>query len=458
MKGTLNGVAMAMLLASINQQLSRLEGLSLKPHQRWAGEAIAWQQLGCATHLSKLQIVFQGGVHDSSQLADVVQLRALKQLQHLNISPPKAQADVGQRRLDEYTNSGLSMAFLGELTALTYLQLAVYTSNGMCSISSCRALRELSLRHPGYSVQLQDDAWAAVGTLPALTSLYLGRDLCSGHMPALYSALGSLTTLVSVVIDGWTPAALPVLANLPQLSWLTGRWVAGDGGAAAGGGDDVIVIDAALTCPHVTRLSGVSGPVPWDCFVNLQSVQLGGRMDGPAWAVLAGSCPHLHTISGTFYNKRTQRPGWSSLVQPEGGGVAHVTALHCLSQATKLRKLCYCPATDAELFVLAQAVPQLRCLHIALPPASQVTCAGLMALAKLPCLTHVILDLWSVWCEQGSMEALLCSLSDVPDLVLGVSRAGSSLVRSAADRLAALGVRTPATLTIETLGSQVVAL
>jgi hypothetical protein len=200
-------LALAMIINSISSRLPRLQDLTLAFTESWEdGAQQVWEQLGSITQLTSLKVHFDncrveaGDTSKGCLLPHLAPLRNLTGLQQLHITSCKQL----QHRGEEQGQQGGGFEFLGELTALTDLEIAVPSTHGFTSISSCTALQRLWLRPMGNSSgggRLSDEDWEAVGQLGHLTELHINmkhqpRSL-SAQQP-FYAALRKLSQLHSV--------------------------------------------------------------------------------------------------------------------------------------------------------------------------------------------------------------------------------------------------------------------
>jgi hypothetical protein len=286
-------------------------------------------------------------------LPHLAPLRNLTGLQQLHITSCKQLQHGGE----EQGQQGEGFEFLGELTALTDLEIAVPSTHGFTNISSCTALQRLWLRPVGNSSgggRLSDEDWEAVGQLGHLTELHINMK----HQPRslstqqpFYAALQKLSQLHSVGDCNWTAAALPILAGLPRLRHVSGLW-------------SVIGDAARARCEQVTCLQ-ISGNIDIATFPNLEIFCHLAGVTAEMWQSMSTSCPKLRSVWGSpdsltgvpevmQAHKRLNSCGsFRDFVEPP----ARLSALRSLLQLTELTRLSFKSDHYLEVAALADVVP-----------------------------------------------------------------------------------------------------
>lgn len=259
-KGT-HILPVAMLLGTMGQQLQQLRSLVLKVGQKWADAgASAWEQLCRVSQLTKLDLTF---THQTcsclpSRLQLVGNLRRLRYLavtdlcdrqqQQQFLQQQQQQANLQQEEFQPQQPQpqnllqeeilflqraaaaavplpGPDRSFLSQLTTLSYLAVPVFTNLGLSAgLSACTNLQALGLMDIGVQVEINDQAWQAIGELTALTALTVNPMNTGSLSGSFHAALGNLHLLQAVTVGAWSWAALPVLATLPRLQRLSGPW------------------------------------------------------------------------------------------------------------------------------------------------------------------------------------------------------------------------------------------
>jgi hypothetical protein len=82
-EGTINSLALGVVLSGINTQLPQLRSLALTAKHSWTGAEAVWAQLGQATQLTRLAVGFDRAVGLGAHLKDLAPLSSLTGLQQL---------------------------------------------------------------------------------------------------------------------------------------------------------------------------------------------------------------------------------------------------------------------------------------------------------------------------------------------------------------------------------------
>jgi hypothetical protein len=296
----------------------------------------------------------------------------------------------------------------------------------------------LRLRSAGHKLEPSAEDWAAIGTLTQLVKLFISDWLQVQDQQPFYKVLQSLTGLKSVGTGHWTPAVLPAFAAMPALASVLGAWQKPGGGLQPA----AVVAFENATCPQVSWLDGVAGPVPFRAFPNLQGLKVTGAIDAAAWADLGSCCHKLRYM--TKPSALLKRPAWASL--PHGIlPVERVAAIKALSQLTGLTNLSFNTSHQIELGALVEAVPQIQRLQVMPPIAGGETdWKCLVPVGKLTALTRLVVGCWDLALHSTSdAAALLASISHVPDVCLAVYGTELGYVLSAVEERRSLGLNLP---------------
>mgnify|MGYP001806877685 CR=1 FL=1 len=334
-EGTLNSLALGVVLSSINTQLPQLRSLALTAKHSWTGAEAVRAQLGQATQLTRPAVGFDRAVGLGAHLKDLAPLSSLTGLQQLNFLLANKGAQLQPAEVD----SG-DAQFLAHLTALTELQGDFMLKPGMLQhISNCTALQSWSMQ-VGFLVQPSSSDWQVLGELTRLTKLQVARCMVRDQDPRpFYSALAHLTNLQAITAGLWTRGAVPTLAALTKLTSVYGEWVAEDQGW-----------DGEGVCEQVVQVRGLGG-VPFRAFPNVEVVGLAGSMDAASLVVLGSCCPKLIEIVHVASAHTTWPCFPSTATGPE-----RVAAIKGLGQLTSLTKLTFNTCHKLEVAALANAM------------------------------------------------------------------------------------------------------
>ena len=434
-------LAAAMAISSISSRLPQLRYLGVYSTDSLVSAQQVWDSLGTATQLTALNIQFASGVRTGCTVRNLLPLGSLTGLQQLII---------GERWGRQQQEGGGSFAFLGALTALTFLDIAIPSTTGLSSISSCTALQALRLCSaprlaPGNNAWRLPGAteWQAIGQLTQLTELCGGAVSADPPQP-FYAALAKLTRLQTVVAARWTPAAVPVLVGLPQLRCVGGHWWSGGDGLGVGGAGGAV-------CHGVTCLASVGGFVDFRAFPDLEFVSPTAALTAAAWQSMASCCPKLRDVCGPTDPSSGMlivhlQASYKASVVAEG-----LAAVRSLSQLTALTRLSFTAVNNLDVSVLADALPSLRELHIVAVP--ELDCRYLTPLAKLTSLTALCCYLEARPAHPAHVQVLLSALSQLPLVVVAGAADTAAFVRRAVAAAYAAGLRLPGRLRVQQLAS-----
>jgi hypothetical protein len=192
-------------------------------------------------------------------------------------------------------------------------------------------------------VMLNAATCAAVAQLTQLTKLALGM---IGTHSADCHFLSGLQQLQELCLLTVSPAALPVLASLSQLTWLECDWQQQQqqqqpAGSAA----------ASLQCPSVRALVTGVQPVPFEFFLGVEELLQGASWPPAAFTSLAQHCKRLrqlHISSHFEEDSQYHGVGRGSLTrQAPAADYAH--AVESLSALQQLTWLSFVPNDRAEV-------------------------------------------------------------------------------------------------------------
>jgi hypothetical protein len=212
------------------------------------------------------------------------------------------------------------------------------------SISSLTNLRSIELIGPDVAdVTLDAATCAAIAQQTQLTKIALG--MISTHS-ADCSFLSGLQQLQELCVAAVSPAALPVLASLTQLTWLECDWQQQQqqpAGSAA----------ATLQCPSVRSLVTGVYPVPIQFFPNVEELVQGAGWRPSAFMSLAQHCKRLTQLhisshfeeDGGFFNR-------GSLTR-QASAADCGAAVKSLSALQRLTWLSFVPNDRAEVSTLS---------------------------------------------------------------------------------------------------------
>ena len=454
-------VALAVVLSSISSRLPRLRDLTLVCADSWEECAQrVWEQLGGITQVTCLQVLFEadgrgnsGSERRGCMLPHLAPLGNLTGLQQLSINSCKQPQQGGEGQGQQ----GMGFEFLGELAALTHLDIAVASIHGFTSISSCTALQVLRLRpvrSSGDGGRLSDVDWDALGHLSSLTQLRITpfhQPQLSHNQQHFCAALRQLTRLESVGLCAWLPATLPVLASLPRLRCMGGYWVHGPPAAVPG-----------VVCEHVMRLEHAmlsNDGADFRAFPNLEVYRpLSGAMSAEAWQCMTASCPKLRDMGGAVDSTTglldfTRTQSWRASFGSSVGSPARLLALRSLSQLTALTRLSFKADEPLEAAALADAVPRVREMHFVALAGLAQNCMCLTPLAKL---AEQSLERLYVYFAEGPLfaqdaQVLLCALSRVPKVVVAGLPGVAEVLESAVQNARAVGLLLPADMRVVSL-------
>jgi hypothetical protein len=315
------------------------------------------------------------------------------------------------------------------------------TNRGFSSIASCTKLAELCLYTAGERLELSAADWQAIGELTQLAALVVKGFLApdAEQRGWLYVALRNLTRLEHVYwSEGWTPAALPILAALPSLRSINGAWQ----------GVDAAVPLTDTQCSSVIALGSLSGrTLPFGAFPSLLRVKIILSMDAASWQALGSSCPRLQQIERAWSLKK--QSAFASL-SSAADDASRAAALRSLSQLTALTKLVFFPARRYELAALAAFLPpQLQQLELACHGDMEGGCWGaLVALGKLTSLRALTVVVWELLEDPVQVQLFLSAVSHVPEVrVAGMGERMSEVLAGHHG----VGLQLPAKLTIKQL-------
>lgn len=321
--------------------------------------------------------------------------------------------------LDVPGNAPQLCSWLASLSSLTHLVLSIPTVSGVCSISGCTSLCDLSLQGAavkGAELQLGDTEWDALGHLTRLTAL----DVYEGFQAVTVSdactaALSRLGGLVALWGPLWTEDSLQVLSQLPHLSQIRGCWGAGQRENAAP------TRASDLVCSQVTLLEVMGGDVPFQAFPNLLKLSLRSNttmLTLQALAGLAQCCPKLQEV----WVPVGQGPTHQNYILDDTTPLAQrVASIKSLSRLEHLSVLGWKPSVDAEMAAVVAAAESLAKLkHVAVvrESGSRVSCVGLLHLARLVQVEKLEI-LWNdetVLPDVAGATGLLSVLCRVPRL------------------------------------------
>lgn len=320
-------------------------------------------------------------------------------------------------------------AFLGSLTALTALDIALTRPDEVCALGSLTNLHELVVKPTGgEAAQPTDAAWTAVGQLTGLTELQLWNAQVAAS-PAFAGAVSKLTRLEVFAAKLWQPAVLPELKALPRLTDIYGGWEAGD--------------TQDITLPQVRTLDAAEGAVPFSAFPGLVELGQRGSVALECLGVVAESCPGL-------------RDWW--LVDMDNVSIQHnrtdsLVALKSLSQLTQLTRIEFAPDGDFELMAFATAAQHLvragslRVVRVTTDHSEDFFCfAGYMHLGRLSglrelavCLSRAVVTFH----EQYDAAVFIGGLCGIGRVLITACDEELAVLRSAQDLLAELQVEVP---------------
>jgi hypothetical protein len=291
--GALNSPALAMLFSSIGLQLPRLRRFSLHAAHAWLpSPGLAWQQLGRMTQLTALDVDFSSVRDEPFALPDLGTLSSLCSLEHLAVV-----TGVRGRPIPRGWEGELS--FLGDLTALTHLQLPLWVPAGLASIGRCQKLLCLRLHSDGGVTSSEvSNLWQIIGRLTALTELRLELGFTDGiHVaeqscssPACCDVLKQLKELRVIHASVWAAPILDVFVALPHLHTVGGLWYKARDVPEA-------QLPTSPQVTHCTALVAAGSHVPFGAFPNLLTVDLsGGDPMRPAAFAQLGSCTRLRRL------------------------------------------------------------------------------------------------------------------------------------------------------------------
>jgi hypothetical protein len=226
------------------------------------------------------------------------------------------------------------------------------------SIGCLSNLRSLELIGASHVHCVLDDATAAaIARLNQLTKLALG--MVSVDTPGCHF-LSGLQQLQELCVAALSPAALPVLASLTQLTWLECDWQQQQqqlGGSAA----------ATRQCSSVRALVTGVHPVPFELLPSVEQVVQGASWPPAAFSSLAQHCRRLRQLHiSSYFAEDSQRSG-----RGRGSLSSRATAADCvhavksLSVLQQLTWLSFVPNDRAEMRSLSWRVccmPQLSTL------------------------------------------------------------------------------------------------
>uniref|UniRef100_A0A383WAE0 Uncharacterized protein n=2 Tax=Tetradesmus obliquus TaxID=3088 RepID=A0A383WAE0_TETOB len=327
------------------------------------------------------------------------------------------------------------------------------------SISCLTNLRRLELpgdgsadEFDGVDVELDAATNAAIAQHTQLTRLSLFEVDVSRFGCGFLSGLQQLQELSATL----SPAELPVIAGLTQLTWLECDWWQPDelqlqqmmpAGSAG----------AVTSCPAVRALVTKADAPPFEAFPGLEQLVQGSGWQPAAFTSLAQHCKGLQKLHISSHVD-------VSMSNLYGDAAAEcAAAVPSLSALQQLTWLSFVPNDRAEVAALAAlaALQQLRGLMVQIPARwSQLQLSDLAALSALQGLKKLTIELPSIKAGSNSLsckevQQVLASVRHVRSVRLyldaGRVPAAEEVVREARQANAAAGVGGPANLLVAAL-------
>lgn len=294
-------------------------------------------------------------------------------------------------------------SWLGNMSALTCLELSVPTASGLDSIGKCTNLRSLTLLPvPDMPITLEPEVFKAFGQLGKLTLLDLYDGIMGSQTAPCSDALEQLTCLESVGAELWSADVLDAFSKLPHLAVVRGGWRASAAEQQCG-----------TVCTQVTCLDFVRGDVPFQAFPNLRKLTQSSTMSLAAFTGLPQHCPNLEEF-------------WVGVTKT-GDGIDFSLSFMTPEQESVLSVLGFKPCQGNEvaaLVTVAEALADLKLRHVGmvfdractLPLVCLTPLGRLTKLEKLQVMLCADVDV-----VDEDMEALLSALCRVRSVELAIA-------------------------------------
>lgn len=371
-------------------------------------------------------------------------LGSLINLQQLVLHPASAYDEAAADAEQQQQQQQGVYSWLGDLTALTALDMSIATASGLPSISKCTNLRSLQLGLDQLPDRLGPNVWNGIGQLSQLTSLHILNGPPITGLPECAAAVAKLTCLSCAWANSWGVDLLGAFSQLPKLKTIKGGWRAAEG-------EHQQLQRGVPTCASVTSLEAVAGLVPFQAFPNLQIMRQMTPIQAEAFRSLPRYCPKLQDIRVVGLRTGSIHDYTLHTAAPLS---ERISAISALAKLQHLTGLAWKPAVGAEVAALVTAAEGLAKLKLGkiclvLEPASDVSLVCLMPLARLAGLDRVSLMVnRQLVVAPEEADALLSALCRVGHVTICADAAVIASMRAARDRLQGLGLRLPQQLVL----------